>query len=323
MKTILDFDKEPSQDSIICIATMYNERDSLNYFIEYYVKMGVSHFIFIDNDSSDDSVDIINKHIGNTELKIIYTDESYADNDFGMVWVNNIMKEYKDHWLLVIDLDEYVILKDNQTLIDLRSEMINKNQNASQFCLIDFYPAENYMQSILPDGIDPFKHSTNYDNCNEENYYFTDVARDKSLVIKGGFRQRHFKGEKATNSSYCLHKKSFFKFDFHESHRLSVGMHWLFPHAFKSWKFRSWNKYNKFISYNENVNILAHFKFVKRDFEKYLEKRIERNQDWNQSNEYKTYEFNVSEFYSETYSEEFKDNNKLYFDTIDKLFKKT
>ena len=72
-------------------------------------------------------------------------------------------------------------------------------------------------------------------------------------------------------------KKSFFKFDFHESHRLSVGMHWLFPHAFKSWKFKGWNKYNKFISYNENVNILAHFKFVKRDFEKYLEKRIERN----------------------------------------------
>ena len=56
------FKNEPSDNSIVLICVLRDEILLLPYFIEYYTKMGVSHFIFVDNDSIDDSQKYLCEH---------------------------------------------------------------------------------------------------------------------------------------------------------------------------------------------------------------------------------------------------------------------
>lgn len=315
-----NFITEPTESSIICICTVYNEVDTIDFFIDYYINQKITHFIFIDNNSTDGTQERIQKKSENVNIKIYFTKDSYADNRFGMSWVNGIMHQYKEKWMLVVDCDEFIVLEDNKNLIDLKNSMIKTNSNVAEFILIDFYPGTDFKDSFKSDTINPFDHSKYYDLACDKNDYYITKAKDNCRVLKGGFRQRQFvEKSKANNHSFCLQKKSFFKFTFVRTHRLSVGMHWLFPRPFTGWHFKDWEKYNCYINYYEPINVIAHFKFVKRNFEEYLQKRIERNQDWNQSQQYKQYDFDVSSFYKHGKTIKYSNANKLYEDTIKRI----
>ena len=47
------------RDDILVFCTQRNERIRLPYFLKYYREMGVGHFFFVDNDSTDGSLDYL------------------------------------------------------------------------------------------------------------------------------------------------------------------------------------------------------------------------------------------------------------------------
>ncbi len=320
MKIITQFNTPPQKDSIICLSILYNEEDFIDFFVNYYNKMGITHFIFIDNNSEDNSQKKL-KHLSKDfNIRIFFTQESYKQTVSGSKWVNEILKEFKDKWILIADLDEYVLLRDNKTLLDLKNSMETSDENVAQFTLIDFYPVGG-REGIYDFGVDPFINSKFYDKAIDSNDYFLSKTKDGSLIIKGGFRYRLNKNKKV-KKAHCLNKKSFFKFNFGDTHRISGGTHWIIPHEFTGWNtFKKWDKYSNILKYKPEMNITSHFKFAKRDFTSFVQNRIKRNQDFNDSREYKEYlNKGVSSFYHKDKTCKFVSNNELYNNTIDLLF---
>jgi hypothetical protein len=324
MEVVKYFESAPNENSIVLICVIRDELLLLPAFIEHYRTLGVSHFIFIDNGSHDDSLLFLQKQQEGVQIQIWQTLDSYAENDYGMIWVNKVLSsQCKEMWCVVVDADEFVVLN-GQLLPELKQQLERNFHSVAQFVLIDFYPREFTNYSVDNSKYkNPFLSSSFYDRIRSRQYHYFDLAPDNSFVIKGGVRQRIYQGLPANNQSVCLNKKSFFRYDFYNTHRLSAGMHWLFPHDFENWNYDNWDVSNQFVSYQERIHVIAHFKFARPDIYEYFLTRIERNQDWNNSEEFKSYLLNrKASFFDPIESREFSSSARLYDDTVNALMSK-
>jgi hypothetical protein len=271
------------ENSIILICVIKNEYLLLEYFIEHYSKIGVTHFIFIDNDSSDNTIEYL-KNI-KFNIMIYKTSESYKTNNFGVIWITYILDTYcKNKWCVVVDSDEIIYI---DKLNMLRNQMIDKNNNVCKFYLLDMYP-KNY-NSLYKRGEPFLNHSNYYDKESSINKDYWSGVRKRTMNVKA-----------------CLHKKSFFKYTFFCCANLNVGYHTI----------NIKNKEHTCVSFYNNTQILLHYKFIKPNLKEFFNNRIKQNQDWNNSIEYKKY--SETENYN-FYDPEFSlciDDTKPYFSFI-------
>ena len=82
-------------------------------------------------------------------------------------------------------------------------------------------------------------------------------------------------------TTVCIHKFPFFKYDFYAL-GVAHGYHFFQLDGkvlFQSDKIRLY----------EQAGVLLHFKFIKPDFQAFIEQRIARNEDWDDSVEYRSY----------------------------------
>jgi GR25 family glycosyltransferase involved in LPS biosynthesis len=324
------FLKEPTEDSISLICVLRNECLLLPYFIEYYIKLGVTHFTFIDNGSSDGTLRYLLNYKA-TEIQVYRTNDSYAKNEYGVAWVNEVLNEqFKDMWCLVVDVDELLIPRNNISLGQLRDNMKHANANILVTCMVDFYPKDFFVRNYVR-GQPFLDHSNVYDKMTHDNITVA-VQDDNAVTVKGGVRHRITKSGVPNNDSYCITKKSFFKYDFYNSHRLSLGMHWVLPLGFTDWIDFSgkWEVSNKMLKFHPWPHILGHFKYLKPNIKEVFKERVRREEDWSglegghdkkdKSMEYKEYVENFKDsFYSESVSEHWNTLENLYSNTINIL----
>jgi glycosyltransferase involved in cell wall biosynthesis len=314
-----DFTNDQSNDSIILICVVRDELLLLEYFIQHYVQLGVTHFVFVDNGSDDDTVEYL---LNRTDIdcQIYHTTDSYAENEYGITWVNEILDtQCKDKWCVVVDIDELIMPRNDETLTTIKHKMEDSNQNVLPTCLIDFYP--KHLDTTPYKSGNPFYlHSNHYDKFVEDDLLIY-PGEGGELVVKGGSRHRVFG---ANREPVCLTKKSFFKYDFFKTHKLAVGMHWLLPRNFDHtanlpWSvYTDWPNMNKYLKLHPTICALGHFKFIKPDIYKFFRKRVERNQDWGNSDEYRNYiKTNPSSFFKNDISVAFESVDKIYEDVFD------
>ena len=325
-----DFVDEPSESSLILLCVLRDEELQLPYFINYYEKLGVTHFVFIDNGSIDESQRFLCNHEFKN-IQVYHTNDSYADNLYGVNWVNQLLNnQFKNKWCLVVDTDELLMLRNNIKLPELRKKMIKSNSSILVTCLVDFYPLQLNKKEYEVNK--PFLSHSNYFDEMDSERIFAQVQNDGVITVKGGLRQRLYgESEKANNESVCLTKKTFFKYDFYETHYLSEGYHWLKPNEFIDWMHHKnnelWKSQNKFLKFYNDILILAHFKYLKPNIFKYFKERVRRNQDWdggknvkNKSVEYQNYvDHNTFDIYSNMISKGFISTKNLYDLTLNKL----
>lgn len=317
MKLIKEFSKPVGADAIVCFSVIRDEVLLLPYFIDYYKKLGVTHFVFVDNGSIDRSSSYILSR-EDISLCLYYTEEAYSENRFGLTWINSLLRtDFKNNWCLVVDVDEYIIPRNNTGLLDLKQSMESGGYNVCQVFMVDFYPG---VESTVF-SYDPFEHSCYYDRAEDYKYYFLSMGPEGSTIIKGGSRQRIFNNCAADNESCCLNKKSFFINNMYDSHFLEVGMHWFLPNDFEDWDtYSNWEQSLSTLKFYPELQCMAHFKFVKPDLREFFKLRLDRNQDWGDSTEYKSYYENfTNKYYSSTHSQLFHNTKDLYKHTIDML----
>lgn len=313
------FTHNPTNDSIILVCVIRDERLLLEYFIQHYVKLGVTHFVFVDNDSEDNTIPyLLNKT--DIECQVYHTTDSYAENEYGITWVNEILDtQCKNKWCVVVDVDELIMPRNNESLSDIKIKMEQNDQNVLPTCLIDFYP--KHLDATPYKSGNPFySHSNHYDKFVEDDYMIY-PGEGGELVVKGGMRHRVFG---ANREPVCLTKKSFFKYDFFETHKLAVGMHWLLPRDFGhttnlSWSaYTEWPNMNKHIKLHPSICVLGHYKFIKPNIYEFFNKRVKRNQDWCDSDEYKNYiKTNPKSFFKNDVSVQYSSVEKIYADVFD------
>jgi hypothetical protein len=107
------YNLETSELRIVLITFGWNESQILPMFLDYYGNQ-VDKIIYFDNNSSDDSVEIINDwnqdNNNKVEVKYFETNNEIRD-DLLTQNKNNIWKDYKDNydWFIIVDTDEFLV----------------------------------------------------------------------------------------------------------------------------------------------------------------------------------------------------------------------
>ena len=80
--------KKIKQNDVLLVAVMKNEAHRLAYFLDYYRKLGVNHFILVDNDSTDGFNNAVE---GQEDVTTFFTSAGYKASNFGMHWANYLL----------------------------------------------------------------------------------------------------------------------------------------------------------------------------------------------------------------------------------------
>ena len=179
-------------DEILVLSTIRNEAARLPYFLDYYRKLGVSHFLIVDNASDDGSADYLSAQ---PDVSVWSTAASYKLSRFGMDWLTGLLAKYgHGHWCLTVDADELLIYPsvERMPLYELTIRLEQSGREAFGAMMLDLYPkgrlgAEKYHPSQNPLDILQW-----FDAGNYQFKYQDDL---QNLLIRGGVRSRVFFGQ--------------------------------------------------------------------------------------------------------------------------------
>ena len=107
LRPIVDYTGQIQGDDILVFTSQRNERIRLPYFLDYYRSMGANHFVFVDNDSTDGSLDYLTDQ---PDVSVWRIDKSYKCARFGVDYLNALHMTYvHGHLVLTVNLDEFPV----------------------------------------------------------------------------------------------------------------------------------------------------------------------------------------------------------------------
>ena len=84
----------------------------LPHFLDYYRRLGVDHFLFVDNGSDDGTAEYL---AAQPDVSLWATNHSYRLARFGVDWLGWLQWRYgHGHWCLTVDADELLVYPDCQ-----------------------------------------------------------------------------------------------------------------------------------------------------------------------------------------------------------------
>ena len=143
LKQVVDQTRLIGPDDILLYCTQRNEKVRLPYFLDYYRKMGVGHFFFVDNGSADGSLEYLAEQ---PDVSVWTTRASYRRSRFGADWLNWLqMKHAHGHWTLTVDPDEFLVYPfcDTRPLRALTDWLDASSIKSFSAMLLDMYPMDS------------------------------------------------------------------------------------------------------------------------------------------------------------------------------------
>ena len=246
--------KQIGPKDVVLFTTLRNERIRLPYFLDYYRRLGVSHFVVIDNGSDDGSGDYL---MAQDDVSLWRTHKSYGRARAGMDWINGLASRYaKGRWIIYADVDEFLIYPfcDSRPLRALTDWLDEAGIQSFAAMLLDMYPKGQIDRAPYAEGQNPFEIASWFD---AGNYMIRKNEKFSNLWIQGGPRARLFFAEDPKNAP-ALNKIPLVKW--RRSNVFVSSSHMLLP-----------SRLNKTYETNggEQVcGILLHAKFVEPVLEK-------------------------------------------------------
>lgn len=176
-------------NSVLLFSAVRNEYARLPYFLSYYRKMGVSHFVFVDNDSTDGTTAYLRNQ---PDTSVWHTSASYRRARFGMDWINWLLTRYgTGHWTLTVDADEFLIFPhcDARPISALTDWLDSSARRSYGALLLDMYPQSPVTETRYTSGQNPLDVAEWFDRGN---YYIQRNKKYHNLWISGGPRLRKF-----------------------------------------------------------------------------------------------------------------------------------
>lgn len=208
---------------ILLVSTFRNERLRLPYFLRYYRDLGVNHFLFVDNDSSDGVQDYL---AGQDDVSVWHTRASYRSSGFGIDWMNWLQRRHAhDHWTLVVDPDEFLVYPfcDTRPLPALTDWLDTSGIRSFSAMLLDVYPKGRLDEARYVEGQDPLELANWFDSGN---YTIRRNPTYGNLWIQGGPRMRAFFADRPEKAP-ALNKIPLVKW--HRSYAYVSSTHALLP----------------------------------------------------------------------------------------------
>ena len=187
LTTVVNRTQNIRPNEILCFATIRNERPRLRFFLKYYRRLGVDRFFFVDNGSTDGSLEFLS---GEADVSVWSTGASYRKSRFGTDWLNWLKFKYgHKHWTLTLDPDEFLIYPfcDSRPLPALCDWLDQSGVRSFGTMLVDMYPDHPLSGIKYRDGQDPFELAEWFD---PGNYMISRNPKYGNLWIQGGPRAR-------------------------------------------------------------------------------------------------------------------------------------
>lgn len=261
-------------DDILLYCTQRNEKIRLPYFLDYYRKMGVGHFFFVDNGSADGSLEYLSEQ---PDVSVWTTRASYRRSRFGADWLNWLqMKHAHGHWTLTVDPDEFLVYPfcDTRPLRALTDWLDASSIKSFSAMLLDMYPKGRLDDQPYQSGQNPIEIASWFDSGN---YSLRRNSKYANLWIQGGPRMRVFFKD-APEKAPALNKIPLVKWD--RRYVYVSSTHMLLPRGLNQ-VYDEWGG-------EKASGVLLHAKFLDT-FGSKAKEELERGQHYAGSVEYKAY----------------------------------
>lgn len=192
LKRVSDRTAQIAKHHIIAAATVRNEMVRLPYFLDHHRKLGVDHFLIVDNDSDDGTREYLSEQ---PDVSLWSTKHSYRMSRFGLDWLTWLQGQYASgHWCLTLDADELLIYPHYQTrpLPALIEWLERTDRRSFGALMLDMYPKGPLQDHPYSPGDDPMQVLGWFDGGN---YMIQKQDKHQNLWIQGGVRARMFFGE--------------------------------------------------------------------------------------------------------------------------------
>ncbi|MEM0923346.1 MAG: glycosyltransferase family 2 protein [Pseudomonadota bacterium] len=171
----------------IAITVLRNEAVRLPFFLDYYRRLGIVHFLMVDNGSTDGSAELLTAQ---PDVSLWRARGSYKASQFGVDWVNWLLGSHaKGRWILCVDPDEFLVYPHCGTrrLPALIRWLEQTGRRSFGTLLIDLYGKGPLSATRYQTGENPMDIAPWFD---AHNYLVERHNRYHNLWIQGGPRMR-------------------------------------------------------------------------------------------------------------------------------------
>lgn len=273
LRKIQDNTQTIRKKDILLFSVLRNEAVRIPFFLEYYRTLGVGHFFFVDNASTDGFLDLVEDE---PDVSVWYTDMSYKEANFGLHWSNHLMRQFGDgHWTIVADPDEFLVFPfmDKRPLQELTWHLEAENRRSFFCILLDMYSNKDISDTLYMQGSDPLETCSYFD---AQGYTQKHNVSLLNSWVQGGVRSRIFFSDRPQDAP-ALNKTPLVKwkrtFSYVSSTHAALPKYINLPHA------------NAHVS---PTGVLLHFKFISQ-FRVKAEEEAHRGQHFGDSIEYRSY----------------------------------
>ena len=273
LRNVLDRTKRIRASDILLFATLRNEAWRMPYFLQHYRALGVRHFLFVDNGSTDGFMDLMREQ---EDCSVWHTEASYKASNFGMHWLNHLLRVHgTGHWCVTCDPDELLVYPhcEERNLMEL-AEFLRGENTDHLFCyLIDMYGQGPWFEARCKAGQNPLEATPFFDSTgyvqSVDNYW-------GGVFVQGGVRRRRFFPHSPWDAP-ALNKTPF----------VFWKRHYAYVSSMHTLNLKRLNRAHK-IGHASPTGCLLHFKFQASLLEK-AEEEVKRKQHYANSIEYKAY----------------------------------
>ena len=189
LRVVADKTEKIHKDTILGFSTVRNEILRLPFFLQHYRKLGVEHFLIVDNDSDDGTRAYLEAQ---DDVSVWGTGHSYRRSRFGMDWLMWLQIRYgHGHWCLTVDADEILVYPhhDDVGLRGLTQWLDGKGLQSFGTLMLDLYPKGPIGDQAYTAGQDPSEVLNWFD---VEDYREKMQLKSYYLSVQGGVRERMF-----------------------------------------------------------------------------------------------------------------------------------
>lgn len=173
----------------ILVCCMRNELVRMPAFLEHYRRLGVRHFLVVDNQSTDGLQEYLAQQ---PDCSCWLGDGSYKASNFGMDWCNLLLAEHGcGKWCVTVDPDEFLVFPhcEERGLRGLTRYMEGADQPSLFAPMMDAYGRGRLSATRLSSGMSPFDACPYFDRFNLCQRF---DAERRNWWVQGGVRMRFF-----------------------------------------------------------------------------------------------------------------------------------
>lgn len=175
--------------NILAFTTLRNEITRLPWFFRHYRRLGVDHFLIVDNGSDDGSVEYLKAQ---PDVSLWQTHASYRASRYGVCWLTWLQMRYgHGHWTLMVDADELLIYAHHETrsLHDLTTWLDHQGHKGFGALMLDLYPKGPLGEQSYDPETDPTRVVSWFDSGPYRAQWQSPM---RNLWVQGGARERVF-----------------------------------------------------------------------------------------------------------------------------------